>query len=92
MDDRFIEVPFTLLPDDTLTRLLGEFVSRQGADSTDTLDGERGWVAQLMRQLQCGNLLIMHDMLTETTEVLTHEQWRDVQRRRAAEEDDYFLR
>lgn len=88
MDDRFIEVPFTMLPEDTLARLLGEFVSRQGADSTDTLEGEQGWVEQLRPQLQRGTLMIMHDLQTETSEVLTGEQWRGFQRQLAAQEED----
>lgn len=88
MDDRFIEVPFTMVPDDTLARLLGEFVSRQGADSTDTEEGELGWVAQLKPQLQRGKLVIMHDLQTETTEVMTREQWRDFQRQQAAQAEE----
>ena len=81
-------MPVALVPDDTLARLLGEFVSRQGADSTDTEDGEMGWVAQLKPQLRRGQLVIMHDLHTETTEIMTREQWRDVQRQWAEQQQD----
>ena len=87
MDDRFIEVPVAMVPDDTLARLLSEFVSRQGADSTDTEEGELGWVAQLKPQFQRGKLVIMHDLQTETTEIMTREQWRDFQRQLAEQNE-----
>ena len=75
-DDRFIEVPYRMLPGETLDALLEAFVTRQGYDTTDTGEGMRGWVAELKRQLERGELLIAHDLRTETTEVMTLAQWR----------------
>ncbi|SEM03891.1 YheU family protein [Halomonas caseinilytica] len=76
MGDRFIEVPYRMLPADTLDALLEAFVTRQGYDTSDTEQGMTGWTTQLKRQLEEGELLIAHDLETETTEVMTLAQWR----------------
>ncbi|MCE0732625.1 YheU family protein [Halomonas sp. G15] len=85
--DRFIEVPYRMLPGETLDALLEAFVTRQGYDTTDTGEGMRGWVAELKRQLERGELLIAHDLRTETTEVMTLAQWRAFGRDLADDEE-----
>ncbi|MFW3614708.1 YheU family protein [Billgrantia antri] len=87
-DGRFIEVPYRMLPGETLDALLESFVTRQGYDTTDTGEGMRGWVAELKRQLERGELLIAHDLQTETTEVLTLAQWRAFGRDLADDEEE----
>ena len=88
MDDgRFIEVPYRMLPPETLDALLEAFVTRQGYDTTDTSDGMRGWVGQLKAQLERGELLIAHDLRTESTEVMTLAQWRAFGRDLADDEE-----
>lgn len=74
-DGRFIEVPYRMLPGETLDALLEAFVTRQGYDTTDTGEGMCGWVGQLKRQLERGELIIAHDLQTESTEVMTLAQW-----------------
>ncbi len=86
--DRFIEVPYRMLPGETLDALLEAFVTRQGYDTTDTGQGMRGWVAELKRQLERGELLIAHDLRTETTEVMTLAQWRAFGRDLADDEEE----
>lgn len=86
-DGRFIEVPHRMLPGETLDALLEAFVTRQGYDTTDTGEGMRGWVAELKRQLERGELLIAHDLETETTEVMTLAQWRAFGRDLADDEE-----
>ncbi|WP_106477574.1 YheU family protein [Phytohalomonas tamaricis] len=77
MSGRFVEIPPRMLPPDTLERLLEEFVTRQGYDTTDTSGaGMTGWVDDVKRQLERGELLIVHDLQTELTEVMTLTQWR----------------
>ncbi|GHC23900.1 YheU family protein [Aidingimonas halophila] len=76
MNGRFVEVPHTMLPSDTLDALLEAFVTREGYDTTDTGEGMHGWVRTLKRQLERGELLIAHDLQTEMTEVMTLAQWR----------------
>ncbi|RDB44755.1 YheU family protein [Halomonas sp. DQ26W] len=86
-DGRFIEVPYRMLPPETLEALLETFVTRQGYDTTDTGEGMRGWVGQLRKQLERGDLLIAHDLHTETTEVMTLAQWRAFGRDLADDEE-----
>lgn len=86
--DRFIEVPYRMLPGETLDGLLEAFVTRQGYDTTDTSDGMRGWVGQLKGQLDRGELLIAHDLETESTEVMTLAQWRAFGRDLADDEEE----
>ena len=86
--DRFIEVPYRMLPGETLDALLEAFVTRQGYDTTDTGEGMHGWVAQLKAQLERGELLIAHDLRTETTEVMTLAQWRAFGRDLADDEEE----
>ncbi|XKE44936.1 YheU family protein [Halomonas organivorans] len=86
--DRFIEVPYRMLPGDTLDGLLEAFVTRQGYDTADTGAGMEGWVAELKRQLERGELIIAHDLRTETTEVMTLAQWRAFGRDLADDEEE----
>jgi hypothetical protein len=87
-DGRFIEVPYRMLPGETLDALLEAFVTRQGYDTTDTGEGMRGWVGQLKTQLERGELLIAHDLQTESTEVMTLAQWRSFGRDLADDEEE----
>lgn len=89
--DRFVIIPPHELPAEIRHNLLGAFASRQGADSTDTGAGESGWITQLEQQLTQGHLMIVHDLVTESTEVMTPEQWQGFQRHAAEHpEDDHF--
>nr|WP_297461587.1 YheU family protein [uncultured Halomonas sp.] len=89
MSGRFIEIPYRMLPGETLDALLETFVTRQGYDTTDTSgEGMRGWVATLKRQLERSELIIAHDLQTETTEVMTLAQWRSFGRDLADDEED----
>ena len=76
MSGRFIEVPHRMLPAETLDALLETFVTRQGYDTTDVATDMHDWVRDLKRQLERGELLIVHDLQTESTEVMTLAQWR----------------
>ena len=87
MSGRFVEIPYRMLPAETLEALLEAFVTRQGYDTTDTGDGMRGWVTELKRQLERDELIIAHDLQTETTEVMTLAQWRAFGRDLADDEE-----
>ncbi len=87
MIGRFIEVPYRMLPAETLEALLEAFVTRQGYDTSDTGEGMRGWVGELRRQLERDELIIAHDLQTETTEVMTLAQWRAFGRDLADDEE-----
>ncbi|MBY6209622.1 MULTISPECIES: YheU family protein [Halomonas] len=85
---RFVEVPYRMLPRETLDALLESFVTRQGYDTTDTGEGMHGWVKQLKAQLERSELIIAHDLETESTEVLTLAQWRAFGRDLADDEEE----
>ncbi|SFC16703.1 hypothetical protein SAMN05660443_1702 [Marinospirillum celere] len=73
MHQRFVEIPYGLLEAETLEALLETFVTRQGYDTTSG-DASSQWVEQLKHQMQKGELVILHDVETETTEVMTVQQ------------------
>ncbi len=73
MYQRFVEIPFSLLEASTLDALLEVFVTRQGYDTT-TEEGIYNWTEDLKKQLTKGDLVILHDIETETTEVMTLQQ------------------
>ncbi|MCK0751571.1 MULTISPECIES: YheU family protein [Chromohalobacter] len=88
MSGRFIEVPYRMLPADTLDALLEGFVTREGYDTTDEGEGMPAWVRELKGQLERGELLIAHDLQTETTEVMTLAQWHAFGRQLADDEEE----
>ena len=73
MYQRFVEIPSSLLEAQTLDALLEVFVTRQGYDIT-TEEGINDWTGELKSQLGKGELVILHDIETETTEVMTLKQ------------------
>lgn len=75
MHQRFVEIPPSLLQAETLDALLEVFVTRQGYDTTSE-DSIQRWTESLKQQLQKGELVILHDIETETTEVMTLQQAR----------------
>ncbi|WP_106419504.1 YheU family protein [Salinicola tamaricis] len=83
---RFVEVPHRMLPAQTLDALLETFVTRQGYDTTDVASDMHDWVRELRRQLERGELLIVHDLQTESTEVMTLAQWQSFGRAVADDE------
>jgi uncharacterized protein YheU (UPF0270 family) len=66
-----MEIPPQCLPRDVLQRVVEEFVSREGTDY-----GERGYsleekVQQVLRQLQDGEIMIVFDPQTESTNIVS---------------------
>ncbi|CAO1667231.1 MULTISPECIES: YheU family protein [Salinicola] len=88
MSGRFIEIPHRMLPAETLDALLETFVTRQGYDTTDVATDMHDWVRDLKRQLERSELLIVHDLQTESTEVMTLAQWRSFGRDLADDEEE----
>ncbi|GHB20757.1 YheU family protein [Salinicola rhizosphaerae] len=85
---RFVEIPPRMLPSETLDALLQVFVTRQGYDTTDVATDMHDWVRDLKRQLERGELLIVHDLQTESTEVMTQAQWQSFGRHLADDEEE----
>ncbi|ODC04123.1 hypothetical protein BFW38_11900 [Terasakiispira papahanaumokuakeensis] len=75
MHQRFVAIADSLLAPETLAALLEAFVTRQGYDTADTSDaGIQGWVEEVKAQLKRGDLMIIHDIETESTEILPRDQ------------------
>lgn len=69
-----LEIPKDRLDPKTLRRLLEEYVSREGTDY-----GEREFnldqkIADVSRQLDCGEALIVFDPESESCNIITREQ------------------
>jgi uncharacterized protein YheU (UPF0270 family) len=68
-----VEVPYARLAPDVLRRLAEEFVTRDGTDygaAEKTLDAK---VSALRRQLESGEVVIVYDAQSETTNILRRE-------------------
>lgn len=76
LPSRFVMLGYQELPAELRRALLGEFATRQGYDTADTSSaGSEGWVDHLEQQLKSGELTVIHDLDTETTEVMTRQQY-----------------
>lgn len=67
-----IAVPYDALPEDTLTRLIEEFVTRAGTDygaEEKTLEQK---IADVRRQLVRGEATIVFDPETESVNIVVH--------------------
>lgn len=73
---RYVVFAYQELPAELRRALLGEFATREGYDTTDTSSaGSAGWVEHLEQQLKRGELVIVHDLRSEASEVMTRQQY-----------------
>jgi len=71
-----MQVPHDQLEPDTLTRLLVEFVTRDGTDYGERESTTEDKVAQVRKQLTRGEIVIVFDPETETTDLVSREEFR----------------
>ncbi len=71
---RFVEVPPERLGEEVLQALLEEYASRDGTDYGERELSLAEKVADLGRQLQRRELLVLFDTQSETWDLLPHEQ------------------
>ncbi|GLQ32385.1 YheU family protein [Litoribrevibacter albus] len=83
-----IEVPWQQLSSDALEGLMEAYISREGTDYGEVECSLSEKKAQLLQQLKNGHVLIVFDEESESCNLLTKEQWRQLQSRSA--EDEYF--
>ena len=65
-----IDVPYTTLSDETLERLIAEFVTRDGTDYGDTERPLADKIADVRRQLARGEAKIVYDPESETANIV----------------------
>ena len=71
-------IPFDALEADTLTALIEAFVVQEGADQFDTDYTLAQKVEQVRRQLQQKKVFIVFDSLTESCNIVTHDEARSL--------------
>jgi uncharacterized protein YheU (UPF0270 family) len=71
--ERFIEIPPSRLGDETLRRLVEEFVTRDGTDYGNTEKTVAQKVADVMRQLRRREIRIVFDKETQTANLVRVE-------------------
>lgn len=68
--ERFVEIPPERLPEETLRRLIEEFVTRDGTDYGRTEKTLEQKIADVMRQLRRREVRIVFDPETQTANVV----------------------
>ncbi len=61
-----MEIPYTALPDETLTAVIEDFITREGTDYGDADFTLQEKVAQVRQQLERGEIRITFDPESET--------------------------
>ena len=69
-DDQQVEIPFRQLQPDILRALIEEFVTRDGADWDQNGCSLEDKVVQVMTQLAHAKIRIVHDLRTESTNLI----------------------
>lgn len=68
-----LEIPYEQLREETLKSMIQEFVSRDGADWGDPGGSLKEKVAQVLRQLKTGKVIVVFDQKTQTANLVTKE-------------------
>jgi uncharacterized protein YheU (UPF0270 family) len=83
-----IEVPWQQLSEETFNALMESFIGREGTDYGEfemTMEQKQ---QQLMSQIKAGQAVIVFDEDSQTCNLLTKQEWNELQRR--SSEDEYF--
>lgn len=83
-----IEVPWQQLSEETFNALMESFIVREGTDYGEfemTMEQKQ---QQLMSQIKAGQAVIVFDEDSQTCNLLTKQEWNELQRR--SSEDEYF--
>lgn len=70
-DNNMVEIPYRQLDDEILRALIEEFVTRDGADWDQRGCSLEDKVEQVMAQLVDGRIRIVHDLSSESTNLLS---------------------
>lgn len=74
-----IEIPMDRLSPELLEAVIEDFVSREATDYGDQEVGFAVKVAQVKRQIAAGDVVITFDPDSETCNLLTRHQFRQIQ-------------
>ena len=65
-----VEVPWEQLPEETLQRLIEDFVTRQASGGELPAEGLAPWVAEVRRRLAAGEIVVTFDPATESVDLV----------------------
>ncbi len=71
-----IEIPAANLAPETLRALIESYIVREGTDYGDAEYSLDNKVAQVKRQLERGDILLMWDEVLESCNLITKNQWQ----------------
>jgi uncharacterized protein YheU (UPF0270 family) len=75
-----MQIPVDRLDPETLTRVIEEYVSREGTDYGHTNPDLLAKVEGIRRKLKSGEAVLCYDEVTETCHILSREAWRSLQK------------
>ena len=70
-----IDIPPDRLPRDTLEAIVESFVLREGTDYGDREFSLTSKIAQVIRQIEKGEIVITYDSVSETCNLITCREW-----------------
>jgi uncharacterized protein YheU (UPF0270 family) len=68
--EKGIEIPYERLAPETLRNLIQEYVTRDGADWGEPGGGLEEKVAQVMRQLRSGKVMVVFELKSQTANIV----------------------
>ena len=74
-----IEIPWDALAPETLQRLVEEFVTRDGTDYGEQEVALERKVLQVVNGIKRREYIIVFDEESQSTHILTRQQWREAQ-------------
>lgn len=74
----FVHIPLASLPPETLQAMLEDYCSRDGTDYGLHETELSAKCAQVCRQLECGELMLLYDADSQTWDVLPQDQARSL--------------
>jgi uncharacterized protein YheU (UPF0270 family) len=75
-----MQIPVDRLDPDTLTRVIEEYVSREGTDYGQSNPDLLGKVESIRRKLKCGEAVLCYDEVSESCHILSREAFRSLQK------------
>ncbi len=75
-----MQIPVDRLDAETLTRVIEEFVSREGTDYGQYSPDLLGKVEGIRRKLKSGEAVLCYDEVSETCHILSREAFRSLQK------------
>jgi uncharacterized protein YheU (UPF0270 family) len=75
-----MQIPLDRLDAETLTRLIEEFVSREGTDYGESSPNLSVKVEEVRRKLKSGEAVLVFDEVSESCDILTREAFRSMQK------------